>query len=1356
MHSLRKAWTFLLTVVMTLTSSIAVSAASPVGASAPIPGGVSGSGALATVAGYVYGDRDPAKGALASFGATGPFALDSGLNSIGADLGSAKTFNAIELRAGSSAANRVEKGDLSLYVSADNVSYEKVRDWDFLKLDGTVVLYNFERTARYVKVHNHFDDNAAEFAAANAQDMIAVYSMPPGRWTAGGGGDWPYRKSVAVSNPNGETIYDRAVYVGKNALGVQSLIAAGHLQADFRDVRFADEGSKELPFFMDDGGFFVRIPEMQPNAVRTIHMYYGNPQAVFVGAGQEALQVEYGNKTLTAQGGGGFGGNIKPVRLKDGTLMLMAQTDKTRGIYAKYSFDGGKTWTAAEPLISPGGRAGVSLDSPGGAYVDPDTGAVYVVFYSYYYFGVWDGVHSCLDSSVCRSDLYAVKSTGFHGRKPTFGTPVLMSGMVSSLGHPVNYAVTYANPIRLSTGRLVASFGFVIGNDGTFAASVAYSDDDGLTWTKSASDMTIPASGGEGGVSETAIVELADGTLRIYARQQRGDKTHLGLSISTDHGATWSPMEDSDILSSNTFPALSRGADGSILLNWSGHNAMGANSYQRNNLTVAYSDDETSTWHGYRDVFGRTRLSVPGWYSSAERIQAVESDKVPAGDDGYLFSWSGGTMIGSLLVEDFYRYLRRSHGALDDFEYEKNAAAPDNGSRLANDYWWKTTGSGVVSTSSDRAKRGQRSLRIFDHAANIMPTAASRLFPAVRKGSVRLSVYGTSFANGLGLSLQEGFSQHPNAAGTAFLLQAAPDGTLSYSSSQVPYNRRIGYLNDDTNPSAGNLGSFGFTGSFALDYQNRSIGMDFGRVESIREIKLYDNNASSRLGQSNLSVYVSETNAGDWRPVTGWTFNKTNGVITIGGLSAQARFVKVHQNFGDTAFTFVNGLQDMMEVKTGEPSRLVGFLTDDTNPAAGNLGNLGYAGGFAFDYKNRSVGVDLGSVETIQEIKLWDNDGANRLSAGDLSVYVSDTNNGDWTQVTGWTFAKSNGNMTLGGMSVRARFVKVHQAYADTSFTFVNETNETITVQTAERTQKIGYLTGDANPLAGNLGQFGYSGPLAFDYQTRSVGVDLGRKETIREISLRDVDDTTRLTAGDLSVYVSDTNNGDWVAVNGWTFQKANRTITLGGLSVDARYVKVRQSYADNGYTFVNETKDILSVKTAPLADGGARPLPIPAALPLGVWNEIKLDFDLAAATADVYVNGAHKGQIPAAHPGPVVTHLLLATGAGAGTDVYIDDFMMQDESVRLPEAGPVGEEQSAVDFDGLIRATERALTGPGAHGIANALTVKLRHAEQAEREGKPLVKLASIRAFTEQVRALAAEGKIDRPDYLIRLAERL
>lgn len=1235
---------------------------------------LTGSAVLSGTVGRVNGDSNPLTGVLSAFGTTGSFSLDSGLNSIGADLGSAQAFNTIELYAANNK-SRVEKADLTLYISPDNVSYTKVADWDFRKLGNTLILYNISASARYVKVHSHFDDTNAEFAGPNLQNMLKVSNEPPGRWTANGGSGWLYRKPVTVSNPNNQTIYDRAVYLGKASLGVSALIAAGKMQADYRDVRFAGADGRELPFYMDGSGFYVRMPELQALASKTIYLYYGNSSAAFAGGGQEALQVEYGSKTLVNQGTSTFGANIKPVRLKDGTLMLMAQTDKTTGIYARFSSDDGRTWTAPEPLISPGGRAGVSLDSPGGAYVDPATGEVHVLFYSYYYFGVWDGVNSCLNPSVCRSDMFYVKSTGFSGHKPVFGTPVPITGMVSSLGNPVNYAVTYTNPIRLSTGRLAVTFGFVLGNDGTFGAGVAYSDDNGATWTKSASDLTIPSSGGEGGVSETAMVELADGSLKIYARQQRGDNTVLGVSVSTDHGATWSPIQDSDILSSNTFPAMSRASDGNILLNWSGHNAMGASSYYRNNLTVAYSDDETLTWKGYRDLFGRTRLSAPGWYSNADRLAAVESDKVPSGEDAYLFSWSGGGVTGSLRVEDFSRYLYRSHGALDDFEYEKSGTV--NGSGMANDYWWQTTSAGSVATSGTQAKQGGRSLRIYDNLDNTAITAASRLFPGTSKGSVRFSLYGQSFGNSLYMSLQEGFSNHWNATGTAFTLQVAPDGSLKYSNASTPHNRRAGFLTDDTSPASGNLVDFGNTGLFAFDYKSRSLGLDLGRVERLKQIKLFDNDASNRIAASNLSVYVSNTNQGDWLPVTGWTFSKSNGTVTIGGLSVNTRYVKVHQNFTDTSYTLVNGLQDMIDAETAEPSRLIGYLTDDVNPAAGNLGNFGYTGGFGFDYKKRSIGTDLGAVETVKEIKLWDTDSTSRLTSSDLSVYVSDKNAGDWVPVSGWTFGKTDGTITIGGLSVQARYVKVHQNYNDTSFTFGNETQDLMTVKTLEHGQTTGFLTNDTSPAAGNLGDFGYTGLFGFDYKDRSIGVDLGKTETIYEIKLHDNDSATRLTASDLSVYASQTNTGDWVPVTGWTYAKTNGTITIGGLSVNARYVKVHQSFADTSFTFVNETKNLMTVKTLPLASSLFQSLPTATTLPLQQWNEIRLDFALDTASAAVYVNGAYKGQIPAAHPGPIVTHFMISSGAGSGTDVYMDEFMLQEMSVSLPAAGAVGAEEA-------------------------------------------------------------------------------
>ncbi|MFD0961440.1 DUF2341 domain-containing protein [Paenibacillus chungangensis] len=983
---------------------------------------VPGTDVLAASIGFTLSDHNPSTGALSDFGATYGFALDYDYRSVGADLGEEQSFNSIEL-SGTQPLSRVEKPDLSLYVSNDNATYTKVQDWDFLKLGERIILYNFSETARYVKVHNHFDDPGFTYQNANLQQMMKVFNRPAGSWTASGGGDWSYSKQIQVANSGNGILYDRAVYVTKQSLDTAGLIAAGKLQSDYRDVRFADDNGRELHFYMDDDGFFVRIPELAAADDATIWMYYGNPAASFRGAAQEALQVEYGNKTLQqhdSQGELGFGANVKPIRLQDGTLALVAQTTKTEGIHAQYSFDNGRTWSAPEPFISPGSRAGVSLDSPGGAYVDPATGTVYVMFYSYHYFNVWNnGAADCLDASQCRTDLYFVKSTGFQQGKPVFGQPVQVTGMTTAGGDPVHYALTYANPIRTDSGRLVAPISYVIGADGTFGGGVVYSDDDGSTWTKSVNDLSIPAVGGEGGISESAVVELADGSLKMYLRQQRSDKFSFASSVSTDEGVNWTPVADSEVMSTNTMPALSRMDNGDILLNWSGHNAMNSGSYYRNDLTAAYSSDEAGSWNGYRDLLGRTRLSAPGWYAFEQSRRVTEADHVPAGSGDYLFAWSG-EGAHSMLIEDFYRYLYRSHGAMDDFEYENNGLTENDGSRLANDYWWQTTKFGTLESSANRAKQGQRSLRLHDHEETKRVTAGSRMFPAMREGSVSLWLNGASFDSDVHISLQEGYSTHWNAVGTAFMLQIDENGTVRYSDASQPY------------------------------------------VDVV-----------------------------------------------------------------------------------------AGYIADDLSPATSNLTHLGYSGGFALDYKDRSIGVDLGRVETVLEVKLKDNDGSSRIEAGDLEVYVSDNNDGDWTQASGWTFDKTGGIITLSGMSVQARYVKVHQAYSDTAFSFVGE--------------------------------------------------------------LQDMMEVT--TQGNQS---------------GSQFQ----------------------------------------------------PLPVPTNVALNEWFKVKIDFDLEAGLADIYVNGDHKGTVAAAHPGEAVKHLMIAAGSGTGTDVYMDELIIQDTSLGKPQVTLVGSECSVLPLE--------------------------------------------------------------------------
>ncbi|MEF2244382.1 hypothetical protein [Paenibacillus sp. IITD108] len=179
-----------------------------------------------------------------------------------------------------------------------------------------------------------------------------------------------------------------------------------------------------------------------------------------------------------------------------------------------------------------------------------------------------------------------------------------------------------------------------------------------------------------------------------------------------------------------------------------------------------------------------------------------------------------------MLVEDFDRYLRYSHGVLDSFEYEHSGISPDNGTTLANDYWWKTANSGVVTTSDAVARQGDRSLYIHDNIDDQRVTGGSRLFPATRKASVQLSIYGESFDNDLFISLQEGYSQHWNALGAGFILQLDSDGSLKYTDTEVNSSTgtvKVGFVNPDSNPLTGNLSNFSDAFPFAFDYKDRSL-----------------------------------------------------------------------------------------------------------------------------------------------------------------------------------------------------------------------------------------------------------------------------------------------------------------------------------------------------------------------------------------------------------------------------------------------------------------------------------------------------------------------------------------------------
>jgi hypothetical protein len=101
---------------------------------------------------------------------------------------------------------------------------------------------------------------------------------------------WMYRRAVTINNtanPNTLTNYQVLVTVD-----TASLISAGKMQSDCRDIRFTDsDGVTLLSYWIESGcnttstKIWVKVPSIPGSSTKTIYMYYGNPDATSASSG---------------------------------------------------------------------------------------------------------------------------------------------------------------------------------------------------------------------------------------------------------------------------------------------------------------------------------------------------------------------------------------------------------------------------------------------------------------------------------------------------------------------------------------------------------------------------------------------------------------------------------------------------------------------------------------------------------------------------------------------------------------------------------------------------------------------------------------------------------------------------------------------------------------------------------------------------------------------------------------------------------------------------------------------------------------------------------------------------------------
>ena len=458
------------------------------------------------------------------------------------------------------------------------------------------------------------------------------------------------------------------------------------------------------------------------------------------------------------------------------------------------------------------------------------------------------------------------------------------------------------------------------------------STDQGATWTQSTDEIYVAAAGFEGGVSETAIDQRDDDRIYVYARQQVRDAFHFVTSYSDDDGITWSTPADSDVLATNTFPEITRSSSGSRVMTWPGHNGYGQGSYWRNNITIAWKPEDDSPWLGHQDVVASSSLSEPGWSPiSGHNDTFIEVHSVLAGDNRSFIGYhrpSG--KMAEILIEDIDGFLEASHGAGDAIRY-RNESGADLGTELAYSRWWRTTRHGELALLPS-PRHGLRRVHVRSTRSD-SPTGASRMFPGIRRGRVQFDFRYQDLTSGLRVCLQEGFSADSNARGTVLALdldssgqvRVTEDGGASYYSMAPD----VAVREHDPNPATGDLEGFGQWGPVALDYKQRSMGIDLRVARTITSLQLthdrrVTNNPATRVVASELELWTSDTNNGDWVKLTSWTASSATDpdgtVITVSGSAITTRYLKIVHPYNDASATWAARQQDMIRVFPEQPS----------------------------------------------------------------------------------------------------------------------------------------------------------------------------------------------------------------------------------------------------------------------------------------------------------------------------------------------------------------------------------------------------------------------------------------------------
>ncbi|MBQ9860415.1 MAG: exo-alpha-sialidase [Clostridia bacterium] len=669
---------------------------------------------------YLEQDLNPYVGAMNITNSPTNFTLDGTYNSVGYDLGSVQTFNRVVLT-NANDTHKLKKSDLSLYVSDDNVTYTRVKDWDMARSGKEIYLYNFSAEGRYVKVHCHFD-TADELSFTNKLNKM-IWAGNEVDLPGNGGGS--FSKLSEVNLRATSTDYDTVAFVYNDDLA--TAIAAS--KADRSDLRFLLDG-KVLPYYLTAEGVYLRMPYTEADKVYTIDVYGGNEKAVDLSDMEYVYEVTYGNRTVTDLVDDGYVMNAATALMPNGDLITIGDvtTVNSGKIYLRRSTDGGRTWSAAELMY----------DDPNDYSTD---GFSFLV----------DGNRIMMFAHVSEPGnrttyMFVSDNNGY-----TWETPVNVGH--DTLINVCNYcdgifAPSYDGAEAPGVDYVVAMNGWIrSGEEQYAAASVIYSTDCGATWQSSKSTLTggLEFDNSENGLSEPSVVALEDGTLLMLARAQNCPEQVFYQSYSYDNGITWTDAAPSKVYTSNTMPTLKH-YDDEILLLWAGNTVQGSASYFRYPLTLATSEDG-ETWEKKLNAWQGTSRGHAAGYLMRATQPSIALGVGENGEDAYITWWEYNQRNTGLLIEDFDEYLNKTKGAANTFE----------GSSALYADWQPTYKGGnvpsaTVEISSDMAATGSQSLKIVDGGR------AARSMPNMLKGEMSFDINLNNITGNVTMELKSAYT----------------------------------------------------------------------------------------------------------------------------------------------------------------------------------------------------------------------------------------------------------------------------------------------------------------------------------------------------------------------------------------------------------------------------------------------------------------------------------------------------------------------------------------------------------------------------------------------------------------------